>query len=173
MGTSFKEVLERCNASLEDTRRRWSSFMLTQFPDEGRLRTLTEGVRDRIGSDAVQVNAIYENMQITLAAAPAAYCVTVPVKDSLCVMAVGNHGPLAIDDIENSPIVKDHPARQAALGAWASVPISVNGCDAGAVCALEWRKRRWGRADEAELQRASLDVGRMVDSWIRSWSGGI
>lgn len=154
-------------ASLEDTRRHWVAYMLAQYPDRELLGVIANTARASVSAEAVEINALYDRRQITVASAPPRPRTIVGDQNSLCVLTVGAGRPLAVDDIRHDRFLDHHSARKS-WGAWASAPLVIQGHVAGTICALEHHEREWTRQDEQVLTYVAGQLSVEIERWIDS-----
>lgn len=167
LGETYDEVLAKFRASLDDTRRHWLAYMVVNYPHRDVLQTIADQVRASVGAKRVEINAIYAGAQITVACAPAGMRHTVRVEDSLCVLTASTGWPLAVDDIAHDPITEHHAAREE-WGAWASVPLVLQGYNVGSICALEDHERGWIQRDQEVMATIADQLSLEVGNWIES-----
>lgn len=163
-GETFDEVLDRFEQKVAEARRLLAAQLLVNYPNRARLEQLAQSLHGGIRSEAVQINAITADSHIGVAQYPAGNLAVIPKRDSLCTMTVGIGAPVAVSDIVGDGFTKGHAA-QATWGSWASVPIVIDGCDAGSLCALETRPRIWSEHDQVLLQRVADQIGAAVRDW--------
>ena len=167
LAESYEDALAAFRTSLEDARRHWVAYMVTQYPHRDALQVIADAARNTVGARAVEINAIYDGHQVTLASSPDGLSGNCEQADSLCVLTVGAGRPLAVDDIAHDPFTEHHAARHR-WGAWASVPLIVNGSAAGTICALESTGRSWTEADQSALNHMAGQLSAEIECWIHS-----
>lgn len=167
LGGTYDEVLTKFRASLDDTRRHWLAYMLVNYPHRQVLQVIADAVRVSVKAERVEINALYEGAQVTVACAPAGIRHTVRESESLCVLTAGTGWPLAVDDIAHDPITQDHPAREY-WGSWASVPLVIGGKAAGSICALEKHERTWTLREQDVMTSLAKQLSIDIEEWIES-----
>lgn len=162
----FSAALAELKADIYDVQRHASAYTLSEFPDRTALNEQAALARRSLHADAVEINAIYNNHQITIGGAPSVNePVSIMAPDSLCVITVGVGHALAVNDIANDPITKGH-ATVGMWASWASAPVYVHGFIAGTVCALEARRPRiWTMHDQSMLEFIAANVTHLVEEW--------
>lgn len=161
---NFDRAFADFEEKLADVRRQVAARLLSDYPNKGWLEAMAEALRNDLGSAGVQINAVTAAEQTTVAKAPGGDVSVIASYDSLCAMTVGIGGAVAVSDIAHDTFIEGHPA-QGHLGSWASVPIVIEGCDAGSICALEDTARKWTDSDRAALQAVADRVTVAVESW--------
>lgn len=162
---TYEQAMAKFSATLDDARRHWAAYMLTEFPDREALLEAAARACQQLSAEAVQVNVIYGGRQVTIASVPVSPRRVIPSRNSLCVLTVGAGRPLAIDDIESDPITRHHVVRKQ-WGSWASVPICVDGFPVGTICALDHDAREWVTADQEVMEQIAVDLTKKVQSWV-------
>lgn len=166
LGVSFDEAFANFEETIRDAKRQWVAKLLQDYPHKEDLEEVAEALRQDLRAEGVEVNSITQSQQTTVTKAPGGDVARVPVKDSLCVITVGLGEPAMVSDIAVDEFTQGHAA-QGAWGSWASVPIMIEGCDAGTVCALEGNARAWGPGDQELLQKAAELISAQVEHWAR------
>lgn len=167
LGESFEQALDRFRASLDDTRKHWAAYMLSQYPGIDTLRQTASQAVTYLEARFVQVNAIYNDRQHTIMSAPGEFIQSIAATSSFCYLTFGYEHPVAINDIAGDEFVNGHPLQGGAWGSWASVPLHVNGVVAGTICALESGSRNWNLSDQACLQELANDLSIRVSAWAQ------
>lgn len=167
LGDSYDEVLAKFRASLDDAKRHWLAYMLVNYPHRNVLQVIADQVRTSVGAKRVEINAIYDGAQVTVACAPAGIRHTVRDNESLCVLTASTGWALAVDDIEGDPVLDGHPAR-GVWGSWASVPLVIQGRNVGSVCALEEHSREWTGRDRDAMAYIASQLSSEIEDWIES-----
>lgn len=166
LGVSYDEALNSFQRQIEDGKRQWAARLLAAYPDRRDLEMTAEALLDDIKADGVQVNAITDTEQLTLARAPEKGDINAPLKDSLCVLTVGLGEPAMVSDIQRDPFTADHVARLKGIYSWASAPIIIEGVSAGSICALEnYEARDWTFQDQQLLEKAANMISTQVSHW--------
>jgi GAF domain-containing protein len=165
-GDSYDSLLLELRSAIHDARREWSAGLLCAFPERHLFKSVAREVRDELGSLGVEINAIINNQQVTIATSPDSEETSVPADNSLCVLTVGLAKPLRLTDARDGFVDGGHALFDRNLGSWASVPLVVQGEAAGTVCAVERKARDWSDADQAILQRAADRIARAVELWL-------
>lgn len=165
LGDSYESVFDELRESIADMKREWSAGLLCSYPKRGLFLTMADQIRKDLRADAVEVNAIYQGRQLTLAAAPNDHGADVPCDNSLCVLTVGAAKPLVQFDIFDG-FLTDHNAVKRKLGSWLSVPLMVHGEAAGTICALQLEPRQWTPEEEDGLADASIHLTNTIETWL-------
>lgn len=167
LGDSYDEVLAKFRESLDDTRRHWVAYMLSEYPHRDVLQVIADTARRTVSAKEAEINALYAGRQVTIVSCPPMARRIIRAEDSLCALSAASGRPLAIDDIEHDPITKGHAARKK-WGSWASVPITIHGYVAGTLCVLEDHERGWTKGEETALTYMATQLSAEVESWIES-----
>lgn len=167
LGDTYEDVLAKFRASLDDAKRHWLAYMLANYPHRDILQVIADQVRTSVGAKRVEINAIYDGSQITVACAPNGIRYAVRDTDSLCVLTASTGWALAVDDIEHDPITEHHAAR-GVWGSWASVPLVLQGRNAGSICALEEHAREWTGRDQDAMAYIASQLSSEIEDWIES-----
>lgn len=168
IGVMYDEALTQFEEMVQDGRRQWAARVLRSYPQRQDLEATANALLQDIGADAVEVNAIADQVQATIAKAPAIDReAVVPAENSLCVITVGMGEPLMIPDLQSSTFLgKGHAVQHLGLKSWASAPIMLEGVCAGTVCALEAKEpRQWNESDQALLEKAAGMISDQVSHW--------
>ena len=168
LAETYEEAMAKFRASLVDTRRHWLAYTLTQYPHRDVLQVVAETARHTVNSDAVEINAIYDDRQVTVALSPDGPHATILAGDSLCALTVASGRPLAVDDIKHDHFLEHHSAPSTAWGSWASAPLTIQGHVVGSLCALERHERSWAVEDERVLTSLADELGAEIGRWIDS-----
>lgn len=170
LGASYQDVYDRYQAAVDDARRQWAARLLRTYPHRSRLEIAAAKVRYELDTSAVEINALGDAQQTTVAKAPSHEEVVIPDSDSLCVLTVGSGRASEVSDIQaDARFLGSHNAVKLGLGSWASVPIFIEGCAAGTICALEADNPRvWTAEDQRALEHAAEDVSQAVTEWSLS-----
>lgn len=165
-GDSYDSLLIDLRTAINDARREWSASLLCAFPERQLLKSVAQEACSELGTLGVEVNALLNGQQVTLAMAPGGGVeVSVPDSDSLCVLTVGLSKPLKLSDADDG-FTDGHVLHERDLGSWASVPLVVQDEAAGTVCAVNGDPRKWSDADQEVLQRASDRISRAIEKWL-------
>lgn len=167
VGTSFDTALRRVEDEIRDIRRNLATTLLLSYPDDELLAQRARRLREYLGADSVEINAVTGQRQVTLVSAPAPALgrKEIACEDSLCVLTAGTNEVLHIKDTSTDPLTAGHPAAHH-WGAWAAAPLLVRDNAAGSVCALTRTARAWTTRDESLLVQAAGEIGRAVDAWL-------
>lgn len=167
VGTDFDAALEILQSRLDDVKRGVAAVLMIEFPDRDALSVRAQKLREDLGVDSVEVNVITAEHQVTIVAAPRGTHAELRAnrEDSLCVLVVGTDQPLFVSDTLHDKLTEDHAAADL-WAAWASAPVHVTGCPAGAVCALKAEPRVWTPEEEQIIQDAADDIGAMISEWV-------
>lgn len=171
LGATYDDAFDSIKRSLANLQRQTSAALMAEFPDREYLSVQAERLRLELESEAVEaveVNVLVDDKQITIVSQPTGVTVNVEIvdKNSLCVLTVGADMPLAVDNLATSPITSSHSARNA-WGAWASAPVHIQGYPAGTICALESAPRLWTDQDEAELKAVARTISNTIEEWAK------
>lgn len=167
LGVSYDSVFDELRDSITDLKREWSAGLLRSYPDRDYLLTVAQRIRKDLSADAVEINAIHQGRQLTLAAVPNNHGTDAAVSNSLCVLTVGAAKPLVQFDIFDG-FLTDHEAVKRKLGSWLSVPLMVHGEAAGTICALHLEARQWTPEEEDGLADASVHITNAIEIWLET-----
>lgn len=165
--TAYDSIKEQVNS----LRRELSAMLMAEYPDKDFLVQQAELLQGATQADAVQVNVILHDKQLTIVSQPNSETVTVTIdaRNSLCVFTVSGDEPMTISDIRHDPFLEEHPGKDL-WGAWASVPVIIAGQSAGTVCTFDNDSRVWTPEDEAMLQRVADSISKAVNEWAGNTS---
>lgn len=166
LGLSYDEALSAFERSIEDARRTWASRVLESYPYRANLEMTATALLVDIEADQVEVNAITDSTQETIAKAPPGERSSAPIGQSLCCIVVAMGTPAAVSDIQGNPFTAAHAAKERGIRSWASAPIFIDGAAAGTICALESHEaREWTLNDQRLLEKAAGMISDTVSDW--------
>ena len=132
------------------------------------LEDLVAMVQGHLDSVCALVTRVAEGRQFVLAQAgramPDFYSAPTTLDYSICQHCVAMDFPLVIDDALSHPLVRGNRAvSEIGIAAYIGAPLHVQRGEAiGAVCALEFRQRRWTEDDIRFITEATQVADRLV-----------
>lgn len=169
LGEHYDDTFLDIRAKVKELQREMSAMMLADYPNRDLIVTEAEALQNDMGADEIWINVLLEGKQITIVAQPDGSIVStfLDEEQSLCVFVVGTDEPLAVDNIKEDPFLEGKEIVEK-YGSWASVPLTVVGQTAGAVCALNAEPHAWTDEDQDKLERISSRISRIINEWAES-----
>ena len=167
LGKNHKEAYDYVAESVNNLERTINAALFTMYPERSDFANEANTALELLGADAVEVNAMLKNKQITLVVQPGGVTsIEMRDSDSICVLTVGSGESQHVSDAGEDDFYDGHLARTK-WSAWCSSPVKVNGFSIGAMCALETEPRDWTDSDVRVVERGAGIIGQIVEDWVR------
>ena len=143
-------------------------FDLDEFYSAQSMGDLTKLVCQQLSCAAVLITQVTEAQQEILANTgldlPAHFGSSTPLSHSICQHTAAIDFPLAIDDTIYHPLLRGNMAfPELGIAAYLGAPVHVHeGKAIGALCALEFRQRRWSSQDIELVTEAAKVADRLL-----------